>query len=90
MLRLLSRAGLYKQVGENLRFFHDSFESYFAARALENDFRAGRNDLLTECGKNDRLRETWQYLVEMLEETGDKPRLDELLEQKLDRTKGRT
>jgi photosystem II stability/assembly factor-like uncharacterized protein len=82
LLLLLTRAGLYKQVGENLKFFHDSFESYFGARALEIDFRDGRHELIKECAGNERLAETWRFLCEILEETGDKQRLEILLQEK--------
>jgi hypothetical protein len=75
LLRLLTRAGLYKEVGENRKFFHDSFESYFAARALEEDFRAGRYELLRQCMDNDRLREPLGLLDEILAEPGDKQKL---------------
>ena len=37
LLRLLISVGLLQEVGELVTFFHDSFESYFAARALQVD-----------------------------------------------------
>jgi hypothetical protein len=79
LLLLLTRAGLYKQVGANLKFFHDSFESYFAARALESDFREGKYELLKACAGNERLDEPKQFLREILAETGDQHKFEELL-----------
>ncbi len=84
LLQLLTRTGLYKQVGENLKFFHDSFESYFGARALENDFRDDRHELIKECAGNPRLAETWRFLSEILEETDEKGELDSLAQDSLD------
>lgn len=75
LLRLLTRAGLYKEVGENRKFFHDSFESYFAAHALVEDVRAGRYELLKQCMGNDRLRETLRFLDEILADPSDKQKL---------------
>lgn len=84
LLQLLTRAGLYKQVGENLKFFHDSFESYFGARALENDFRDKQYAMIKECAGNLRLAETWRFLSEILEETGEKGELDSLARESLE------
>jgi photosystem II stability/assembly factor-like uncharacterized protein len=84
LLQLLSRAGLYRQVGENLKFFHDSFESYFGARALVSDFRGGHYELIKECAGNERLAETWRFLSEMLESTEDRQKLDSLHRERAD------
>ncbi|MCI0601442.1 hypothetical protein L0156_00355 [bacterium] len=47
VLNILISAGLYRRVGESyLKFFHDTFESYFAARALINDFDSEKMDFV--------------------------------------------
>jgi hypothetical protein len=79
MINLLRRAGLYRRVGEHLKFFHDSFESYFAARALESDFYDGKFDLLRECVGNARLQEAWGFLNEILQDEVAKKELQELV-----------
>jgi hypothetical protein len=79
LLRLLTRAGLYKQVGGHLKFFHDSFESYFAARTLESDFRDEEYELIKQCVGNNRLSETWRFLGEILEESGDMQKLHQVI-----------
>ncbi len=79
LLNLLSRAGLYRRTSENLKFFHDSFESYFAARAMESDFREKRPDLIIASHNNPRLAETWSFLHEMLESSTEVERLNDLL-----------
>jgi photosystem II stability/assembly factor-like uncharacterized protein len=66
LLHLLTRAGLYEEAGENLKFFHDSFESYFAAWALERDFRRKEYGLIVMCAANERLKETSIFLEAML------------------------
>lgn len=76
LLDVLTRAGLYKQIGRYLRFFHDSFESYFGARALESDFSDGKYELLNQCIGNERLSETWRFLNEILEDPGDRHKLE--------------
>jgi len=72
LLQILTRAGLYKQVRQNLKFFHDSFESYFAALVLESDFRDKKYDLLKQCSRNERFAETWQFLNQILDDPDDK------------------
>lgn len=79
LLQLLVDAGLYKRSGDNLRFFHDSFESYFAACALKDDLDDGRDELLRQCASNDRLREAWRLLCEILEESGEQRKLEQAL-----------
>jgi photosystem II stability/assembly factor-like uncharacterized protein len=79
MLHVLTRAGLYRRVGGTLKFFHDSFESYFGARALESDFREGRYQLLSKCAVNERLSETWRFLNEILADSGDAQKLEILI-----------
>jgi len=71
LLNLLTRAGLYKRTGDNVRFFHDSFESYFAAQAMEEDFRNGNRETLKSAAGNKRIEEAWDFLIAMLEETGE-------------------
>ena len=79
--RATERASLYKQVGRQLRFFHDSLESYFDARALESDFSDNNYELLRQCAGNEWLTETWRFLNEMLESPEDKLQLDMVLQQ---------
>jgi len=38
--------------GDNLRFFHDSFESYLGANALEAEFREQNFDMIRQCSGN--------------------------------------
>lgn len=76
LLDVLTRAGLYKQIGRHLRFFHDSFEGYFGAHALESDFSDGKYELLNQCIGNERLSETWRFLNEILEDPGDRHKLE--------------
>lgn len=71
LLKLLSHAGLYKRSGEYFRFFHDSFESYFAARLLDDDFREGKYELLVLCASNVRFIETVSFLVGMCKERNE-------------------
>jgi hypothetical protein len=81
LLDVLKRAGLYKRAGRRLKFFHDSFESYFAARALESDFSDGKYEMLLRCVGNERLAEPWRFLNEMLDAPEDKQQLETLLRQ---------
>lgn len=80
LLQILTRAGLYKQVRQNLKFFHDSFESYFAALVLESDFRDRKYELHKQCSRNERFAETWQFLNEILDDPDDKKILKQLEE----------
>lgn len=79
LLRLFSRAGLYKRSGEYLRFFHDSFESYFAARLLDDDFMEGKYTLLANCAANIRFIETIDFLVGMCKERNEHEKLIEVI-----------
>jgi hypothetical protein len=79
LINLLVRAGLYVRVGDNLRFFHDSFESYFAARALETDVREKRKKLVVSCAENLRLGEAFSFLLAILAESQQLPQLLSLL-----------
>jgi photosystem II stability/assembly factor-like uncharacterized protein len=79
LIRVLTRAGLYEQIGENLKFFHDSFESYFGARALESDFRNRKYDLIIMCAGNARLKEVWNFLEAILKQPDDANRLQQII-----------
>lgn len=79
LLNLLIRAGLYKSVGQNLRFFHDSFESYYSALALESAFRNRNYECLLGIKINPTFAEVWEFLNEVLAETGDTKRLEDAL-----------
>lgn len=62
LLRTLSRAGLLRESTEYYRFFHDYFEDYFAARALENDLLNGNYDLVKEAFLTHKLDKTLGFL----------------------------
>jgi hypothetical protein len=47
-------AGIYRRNGDNLRFFHDSYESYLGANALESEFREQRFDMVRQCADDPR------------------------------------
>lgn len=79
LLNLFRRAGLYRRTGDYLRFFHDSFESYFGARALAADFREKKYELLRETARHERLNETWTFLRAILHEPQDARILDEVI-----------
>jgi hypothetical protein len=70
-------AGIYRRSGEQLRCFHDSFESYLGTIALESEFRQKEYDLLRQCAGNVRLLETWDFLLELLNSDNDRTRLKE-------------
>jgi photosystem II stability/assembly factor-like uncharacterized protein len=79
LLNLLVRAGLLVRVGDQLTFFHHSFESYFAARALESIYRQGRKKPILECIKNPRFSEVSDFLSEIFEETNETLKLEALI-----------
>ena len=72
-------AGIYRRNGDNLRFFHDSYESYLGANALEAEFREQKFDMIRQCAGNMRLIEMWDFLLELLSSDPDKRRLEEVL-----------
>jgi hypothetical protein len=76
LIRKLSGAGLYQRKGSRIRFFHDSFESFFAARCLYHDVTAGSVELLAHCANEPRLAEPWQLLREIAEHERDQTVLD--------------
>jgi hypothetical protein len=67
LIELLCKSGLYRQNRSYLRLFHDSFESFFAARVLELQFREREYSLLRQCASNERMIETWDFLLHMLD-----------------------
>ncbi len=74
LVNLFCRAGVLKRTVDYLKFFHDSFESYFGARALLVDFQRRNYELLLQCQRNKRLGETWEFLMTLLDAT-EKQRL---------------
>jgi predicted NACHT family NTPase len=72
-------AGIYRRNGDNLRFFHDSYESYLGANALEAEFREQKFDMVRQCAGNLRLIEMWDFFLELLSSEPDKRRLEEAL-----------
>jgi hypothetical protein len=79
LVNLFVRSGLYRRVGENLRFFHDSFESYYGARALESAFHNKSYDYVFGFKINPAFSETWEFLNEILTETQETRRLQDAL-----------
>ena len=79
ILKLLIGSGLYQRTGEFIRFFHDSFESYFAASALDDDFREEKRDLLIPCATNPRLIETWDFLLHIVKERDEENKLQDFI-----------
>ena len=79
LVNLFVRSGLYRRVGENLRFFHDSFESYYGARALESAFHSKGYDYVFGFKINPAFSETWEFLNEILSESQETQRLEEAL-----------
>jgi predicted NACHT family NTPase len=57
------------------RFFHDSFESYFGAKALLADFQRRQYVLVGECKGNERIRESYDFFIYMLDPIEELPRL---------------
>jgi len=62
LLRILSRAGLLRESTEYYRFFHDYFEDYFGARALENDLLNGKDEFVGEAFRTSKLGKTLAFL----------------------------
>jgi hypothetical protein len=75
LISLLGRAGLFRRTMDYCRFFHDSFESYFAALALLADFHNRHYASLPECKSNPRLKEAWDFFMNMLDPGEVLPRL---------------
>lgn len=79
ILDLLCRARVLSEKMEYCRFFHDSFESYFGARALLAAFHKREYSLLAKCKSNERLKESWDFFVSMLDPVEDLPKLSAAL-----------
>jgi len=79
LLDILTGAGVYRQVRQHFRLFHDSFESYFAACALQVDFDEKQDELLKRSWGNERFKETWEFLFEMISDSHDRERLNNLV-----------
>lgn len=75
ILDLLCSAGVIRENMDYCRFFHDSFESYFGASALLADFRLRDYCLIAKSKSNERLKETWDFFVSMLDSAEDLARL---------------
>jgi hypothetical protein len=50
-----------------MTFFHDSFESFYAAWALKRDFDNKEYDLIRKSYNNERLSETWGFFCKRLQ-----------------------
>jgi Deoxyribonuclease II len=79
LISLLGRAGLFRRTMDYCRFFHDSFESYFAALSLLADFHNRQYANLPECKGNPRLKEAWDFFLNMLDPSEELPRLAKAL-----------
>ena len=79
LIAFFVHAGVYRRTGDSLRCFHDSFESYIAANALESEFRESKYEMLRQCAGNVRLIEMWGFLMEMLSSEEDRTRLADVL-----------
>ncbi len=79
LLNLFSHAGLYRRSGEYLRFSHDSFESYFAARLLDDDFRDGKYVLIAHCAASVRFIETMGFLLSICNERNEQQKLVDVI-----------
>ena len=79
LLDILTGAGVYWQVRKHFRFLHDSFESYFAACALQVDFDEKQDELIKRSWGNERFKETWEFLFEMISDPHDRERLNNLV-----------
>jgi hypothetical protein len=67
VLNILITAGLYRRVGDDyLKFFHDTFESYFGASALVDDFESDRLDFLRTTLAQEALGEVRSLLLNIL------------------------
>jgi predicted NACHT family NTPase len=75
ILSLLIRAGVMRRNAYYYRFFHDSFESYFGARALLADFQRRQYALVMECRSNERVKEAYDFFLHMLDPIEELPRL---------------
>jgi hypothetical protein len=67
----LVQAGVFRCRNGYFTFFHDSFESYYAACAIERDVRRGKLDLAKACFGSSHLAETWNFVEELFQATGD-------------------
>jgi hypothetical protein len=75
IIRLVCRAGVMRRNADYCRFFHDSFESYFGARALLADFQRRQYALVVECKGNERIKESYDFFIHMLDPIEELPRL---------------
>jgi predicted NACHT family NTPase len=75
IINLLRRVGVIRSNADYCRFFHDSFESYFGARALLADFQQRQYSLVVECHSNQRVKESYDFFIHMLDPIEERPRL---------------
>jgi hypothetical protein len=61
LLQLLLRAGVIRRSASRLRFFHDFFEVYFAAKAVQADWEDGRYDYCDAVRYSPKLKEVWEF-----------------------------
>ncbi len=75
LLNALIQAGVYRRSGNRVRCFHDSFESFFAAKVLFDEMIEGRQDTLAECALDPTFAEVMDFLVELVSASDDADRL---------------
>jgi hypothetical protein len=78
-LTILTQSGLLRCINGYFSFFHDSFESYYAACAIERDIRRNELDLAKTCYECSKLVEVWNFVEELFDVAGDRIILDSTL-----------
>jgi hypothetical protein len=81
LLNLLLSAGLYRRSGDRMRCFHDSFESYFAAKVLYDEFVEERYEMIVACTSDITFLETFEFLLDIVTAAGQAEQLRKAIEQ---------
>jgi hypothetical protein len=68
LLTILRRAGLFKSNGAYWRFLHDSFESYYAGRVFEKEFRRRNYALIARAKLSPKLTDALEFFYQLLDE----------------------
>lgn len=66
LLRLLERAGLPRSNDKDWKFVHDTFESYYAARVLEQEVRSDDRTYIVLATSKPGLADAFEFLKERL------------------------
>ena len=84
LLAVIEGAGIFLRRARYLTFFHDSFESYVAARYLEDCFMQHSTvEIRYVAGRRHdtpAFAEAWQFLIDLVTEWGDTGKLRDLEE----------